>query len=96
MLIEEESFQILLADATWTQEQSLCFGGEVKQIDLLLEYKTHCLVVDYKTSKKYQFKHQNQVEFYQKAIEKITQKRTEGVIVYLLEDKIELNYLNKS
>ena len=96
MFIEEESFQILLADATWTQEQSLCFGGEVKQIDLLLEYKTHCLVVDYKTSKKYQFKHQNQVEFYQKAIEKITQKRTEGVIVYLLEDKIELNYLNKS
>ncbi len=96
MLIEEESFQILLADATWTQEQSLCFGGEVKQIDLLLEYKTHCLVVDYKTSKKYQFKHQNQVEFYQKAIEKITQKRTEGVIVYLMEDKIELNYLNKS
>lgn len=96
MLIEEENFQILLTDATWFQEQSLCFEGEIKQVDLLLEYKTHCLVVDYKTSKKYQFKHQAQVGFYQKAIEKITQKRTEGIIVYLLEDKIELIHLNKS
>lgn len=95
-LMEYHAFRTLLVGAKVRKEQSIGFGGELKQIDLLLEYENYCLVVDYKTSKKHQFKHQNQVEFYQKAVEKITQKKTEGAIVYLLEDKIELKFLNKS
>ena len=89
-LIDESRFQALLHGASITKEQSLSFKGELKQIDLLLEYKDHCVVVDYKSSKKYAIKHQNQVEYYQKAIESITGKSTEGMVIYLLEDKIEL------
>jgi len=88
-LIEDETFQNLLDGAKITKEQSLSFEGELKQIDLLLEYEKHCLVVDYKSSKKYLLKHQNQVRYYQKAIENIIGKRTEGRIVYLLEEGIE-------
>jgi exodeoxyribonuclease V beta subunit len=87
-LIEHQAFQQILDGAKIRKEQSLSFEGELKQIDLLLEYDDHCLVVDYKSSKKYALKHENQVRYYQKAIAKITGKRTEGMIIYLLEEEI--------
>jgi len=89
-LIEDEVFQQILDGAKVSKEQSLSFEGEIKQIDLLLEYDEHCLIVDYKSSKKYALKHQNQVGYYKKAIASITGKRTEGLVVYLLGDGILL------
>jgi len=93
-LVNHSDFQALLAGAIIRKEQSLSFEGELKQIDLLLEYKDYNLVIDYKSSKKYGLKHQSQVGYYKKAIEKITGKRTEGVIIYLLNEGIELLTLN--
>jgi len=89
-LIKNKGFQEILYGAKVSKEQSLSFEGELKQIDLLLEYDDHCVVVDYKSSKKYALKHQNQVGYYKKAIGNITGKRTEGMIIYLLEEGIEL------
>ncbi len=93
-LIDHKAFQQILDGAKIRKEQSLSFEGELKQIDLLLEYDDHCLVIDYKSSKKYALKHQKQVRYYQKAIHAITGKRTEGMIVYLLEEEIEVISLN--
>ncbi len=90
LLLEHEAFLGLLEGATLRKEQSLSFEGERKQIDLLLEYKEHYLVIDYKSSKKYALKHQNQVGYYKKAIAKITDKKTEGMIVYMLDDEVWL------
>ena len=87
-LMSDNAFQVLLEGATLSKEQSLSFSGELKQIDLLLEYDDRYMVIDYKSSKKFNIKHQNQVNFYKKAIENITGKRTEGMIVYLLGDEI--------
>jgi exodeoxyribonuclease V beta subunit len=84
----------LLEGATLSKEQSLSFNGELKQIDLLLEYDDRYLVIDYKSSKKYNIKHWNQVEYYKKAIGDITSKPTAGAIVYLLENEIEIQNLN--
>ncbi|MCO4844664.1 MAG: RecB-like helicase [Sulfurovum sp.] len=92
-LIDHKAFQQILDGAIVTKEQSLSFEGELKQIDLLLEYDDHCLVIDYKSSKKYALKHQKQVRYYQKAIRTITGKRTEGMIIYLLEEEIEVETL---
>jgi len=92
-LIEYKAFQEILDGAKIRKEQSLSFEGELKQIDLLLEYDDHCLVIDYKSSKKYALKHEKQVRYYQKAIEKITGKRTEGMIIYLLEEEIDIKNL---
>jgi exodeoxyribonuclease V beta subunit len=93
-LINDTAFKDLLKGATLSKEQSLSYKGELKQIDLLLEYDDRYVVIDYKSSKKFNLKHQNQVNFYTKAIEKITGKPTEGVIVYLLGDEIEVQILN--
>ena len=90
ILLENSTFQTLLLDSTVRKEQSLSYEGELKQIDLLLEYKDHCIVIDYKSSQKYAIKHQNQVGYYKKAIANITGKRTEGFIVYLLEDEVKI------
>ena len=89
-LIENQEFQSLLRGAKVRKEQSLSYEGELKQIDLLLEYEENYVVIDYKSSKKYALKHQNQVNHYKKAITNITGKRTEGLIIYLLKEEIEI------
>ncbi|HFQ61335.1 MAG TPA: RecB-like helicase, partial [Epsilonproteobacteria bacterium] len=86
LLIANASFQALLQGAKIRKEQSLSYEGELKQIDLLLEYEEHTLVIDYKSSKKYGLKHQKQVGYYRKAIADITGKRTEGMIIYLTNE----------
>jgi len=92
-LINDNDFNALLEGATLSKEQSLSFKGELKQIDLLLEYEERCMVIDYKSSKKFNIKHQNQVNFYKTAIENITSKPTTGAIVYLLEKEIAVQIL---
>ena len=94
MLINDEKFQQLLIGATLRKEQSLSYEGELKQIDLLLEYEEYTLVIDYKSSKKYGLKHQNQVGYYKKAIANITGKRSVGMIIYLENEGISLLNLN--
>ena len=88
MLIDDALFQSLLKGAKVRKEQALSYDGELKQIDLLLEYEEYNLVIDYKSSKKYSSKHQKQVSYYTKAIADITAKRTEGMIIYLESDEV--------
>ncbi len=95
-LIEDQTFKKLLYGAHISKEQGISFGGEIKKIDLLLEYAQSYLVVDYKSSKKYQEHHIQQVAGYQEVIAKITGKRTEGLIIYLLEQSVEFYSLNKN
>jgi exodeoxyribonuclease V beta subunit len=94
MLIENSCFCQLLEGAKIGKERALSYRGEMKQIDLLLEYETHMLVVDYKSSGKYMQKHRNQVQYYMQAITQLTQKRTEGLIIYLEKEGISCINLN--
>jgi len=87
-LLQDTRFKQMLKGATVHKEQALSFDGEIKQIDLLLEYEGHCLVVDYKSSQKYASKHRKQVYRYQQAIAQIKKKPTYGAIIYLLKEKI--------
>jgi exodeoxyribonuclease V beta subunit len=87
-LIADTAFQKLLEDATLRREQSIAYKGDFKQIDLLIEYPDHFLVIDYKSSTKYATHHQSQVRHYVRAIEKILGKPTKGKIVYLLKHEI--------
>ena len=88
-LIENSDFKKLLEGANIRKEQSLSFDGELKQIDLLLEYEDSYLVIDYKSSKKHTLKHQQQVAYYKKAIGEITGKTTNALVVYVLESGAE-------
>jgi exodeoxyribonuclease V beta subunit len=89
-LMRDERFSSLLPDAVVSKERPLSFGGEIKQVDLLLEYEDQCIVIDYKSSQKHRHKHQMQVSMYKKAIESITNKTPSGMIVYLLEEGIAI------
>ncbi len=94
-LISNSSFKKILDGAVdITKEQSISFNGKVKQIDLLIEYSDRYLVIDYKSSKKSNLQHKSQVRGYIKAIKSITKKPTDGVIIYLLKDKIEIDKIN--
>ena len=95
-LIQHEGFQAMLRGAQIRKEQAISFEGELKQIDLLLAYEDGYVIVDYKSSKKFAHKHQEQVRLYQRAIESITGKQSQGVIVYLEEEQIELVNLTVS
>jgi len=90
LLISSQKFQEILKGAKVYKEQPLSFEGEIKQIDLLLEYEDSMLVIDYKSSIQDMPRHKNQVTYYKKAIESITSKPTKGAIVYLLKEKIEI------
>ncbi len=90
-LISNSTFKSLLDGAVnITKEQSISFNGRVQQIDLLIEYSDNYLVIDYKSSKKSNLKHKSQVRGYMRAIKSITGKPTDGAIIYLLNDKIEI------
>jgi len=88
-LVTNEHFQKLLEGADIKREQSLSFNEELKQIDLLLEYEQKCVVIEYKSSKKYHQKHLRQVRHYKRAIESIVKKPTTGILIYLLEEGVE-------
>ncbi|UFH59463.1 RecB-like helicase [Sulfurovum mangrovi] len=90
-LIGEGAFQELLYGAKVSKERAFAYSGELRQVDLLLEYEESCLVIDYKSSKKHHLKHHSQVQGYKKALEKLTGKPTRGVILYLLEERIEFS-----
>ncbi|MDY0403962.1 RecB-like helicase [Sulfurovum sp.] len=90
MLIDHKGFQELLVGAMVSRERAFSYEGELKQVDLLLEYEDRCLVIDYKSSKKYHLKHAVQVQGYKKALAKLTAKPAKGLILYLLEESIEL------
>jgi len=92
MLLEEERFCQLLEGVKISKERALAYRGEMKQIDLLLEYETHMVVVDYKSAQKSMQKHHHQVHYYMQAIEKLTQKPTKGLIIYL--EKEGISYIN--
>ena len=89
-LVTNSRFKKMLEGATASNEQALSFNDELKQIDLLLSYDDHCMVIDYKSSKKYHLKHRSQVAYYKKAIATIMGKDTRGFIVYLLEEGMEM------
>jgi len=91
-LIDDTNFQNILIDADIKKEQSISFESEIKQIDLLLEYSDYSLIIDYKSSLKYQQSHIKQVKYYQKAVESITNRYTKGMIIYLLENDIIYKY----
>ncbi|SHO81566.1 UvrD/REP helicase [hydrothermal vent metagenome] len=88
-LVDNIEFQNLLKDAKIYKEISISFEGDIKQIDLLLEYKNSYIVIDYKSSKKYHIKYIAQIKEYQKAIESITGKNTKAIIVYILDNGVE-------
>jgi exodeoxyribonuclease V beta subunit len=90
-LVDNIEFQDMLKDSiNIYKEKAISYNGQLKQMDLLIEHKESYIVIDYKSSKKFQEKHQKQVSYYCKAVNEITERDTKGIILYLLEDRVEI------
>ena len=89
LMVKEKQFTSLLGD-TIHKEQPLSFNGNIYYLDLLVEEQDSFRVIDYKSSKSYADKHIEQVRNYIIAMKKITNKRVDGFLCYLLNDKCEV------
>lgn len=96
-LLENVKFKQLIQNKTLRKEQALSFNGQIKRIDLLGFDEKEAFVIDYKTGIKTNLTHalhQEQVQFYQKAIEHILQReKTSAFIIYLNEQEIQIQGL---
>jgi len=91
LLIENDTFQDIVNENTFTKEQELMFDNEHKIIDLLVKTKDGYVVVDYKTTYEKSASHLTQVQKYVQAIKEITgELNVKGYLVYLHRKDVEL------
>ncbi len=88
-LLTNAAFQGLI-EGICHKEQPISYAKELRYIDLLVERHDDAVVIDYKSSRRFEEKHRVQVGFYKKAIETILQKKVHAYLVYLLEDGVEI------
>ena len=88
-LLSHEAF-LALVDGHCMKEQPIAFSGQMKQIDLLVEREDEIVVIDYKSSKKEQKAHLDQVRGYKEAMGHISEKTVLGYLCYLREEGIVL------
>ncbi len=90
MLLSNEEFLTLVEGGKLYKEQPLVFGGERKQIDLLVEKDDEVVVIDYKSSLHVNDSHLVQIGLYKKAMSKISSKKVSAYLVYLRDGGIKL------
>ena len=90
LLLNNSEFLNLIKDAKLYKEQPISYEKNLYQIDLLVKKENINIVFDYKSSKKFTNKHKAQVKNYVEAIKDIDKKATNGYILYLLQDRLEI------
>jgi exodeoxyribonuclease V beta subunit len=88
-LLNHKNF-LSLVDGKVYKEVPLSFGGEVKQVDLLIEKDDRYIVVDYKSSENVMIKHIKQVAYYKRALKEIFSKNVDGYLCYVRDDEVEI------
>jgi len=87
-LLEDEVFKNLTQGVRY-KEQMIRYKGNLGVIDLLVEQETGWVIIDYKSGREEEEKHQDQVNRYREAIRSATSKDAQGYLCYLLEDRVE-------
>ena len=79
-----------LVDGRCLKEQPISYGGELKQLDLLVEKEDRIIVIDYKSSQTEQLSHRKQVSYYKEALSKIVDKKVQAYLCYVRQEDIIL------
>jgi exodeoxyribonuclease V beta subunit len=83
-------FKALIADTKLLKEQPIVYKEHFYQLDLLASGSDKNIVFDYKSSRKFEVKHREQVQNYVEALQSMDSKEVKGYIIYLLEEGVEL------
>jgi len=87
-LIEDEVFKHLTQGVRY-KEQMIRHKGNLGVIDLLVEQENGWVIIDYKSGREEDEKHQDQIARYREAIRSSTGRDAQGYLCYLLEDRVE-------
>jgi exodeoxyribonuclease V beta subunit len=87
MLLRDSEFLNMVQGEIF-KEQPIAYNSELRYIDVLVDKGSEMIVIDYKSSRRYEASHIKQVGFYKKAVEHIAKKPVRASLVYLLEDEI--------
>ncbi len=88
-LLNNHRFIELKRDGKLFREVPLTFNNQLYRIDLLIEKENTIFIVDYKSSKKFEKEHKEQLSNYIKGVSSFVSKEVRGVLIYLLKDQIE-------
>ena len=89
-LLENKKFINIVSFKKLYKELPVVYGGELKQIDLLVEDENSAIIIDYKTSNDIKNEHLKQVSNYMHIIKEIKGKDVKGYLCYLRENEIKL------
>ncbi len=87
-LIEDPQFCMLI-QGRYYKEQMIRHNGNIGVIDLLVERNGRWVIIDYKSGREEELKHQEQIGRYASAIQSIKGESVEGYVCYLMEDRCE-------
>ena len=87
-LIEDETFRNL-TQGRWRKEQMIRHKGNLGVIDLLVEHDKGWSIIDYKSGREEEEKHQDQIRRYKEAVRSLTGDEVQGYLCYILEEGIE-------
>lgn len=88
LLIHDETFR-KLTQGVFRKEQMIRHKGNLGVIDLLVQHENGWIIIDYKSGREEEQKHQDQVRRYREAIHTLTGDKVQGYLCYILEERIE-------
>jgi len=89
VLLSNEQFR-RLCRGRLHREKPISYKGELRYIDLLVEYEGEWSVIDYKSAISHREAHRKQVSYYKNAITAITGEPVKGYLCYLLDDGVKI------
>ena len=88
-LLDDSFFTGLIKGKSIDKELQVLYNNELRQFDLMLEDEDVCVVVDYKSSKAFGYKHKKQVEGYMEILKNLKEKEIRAYLCYLTKESVE-------
>lgn len=90
-LINNQDFQEIIKSKKLFKEQDIGFEGDIKRLDMLCINEDEMIIIDYKSSKNFILKNQEQMSEYIGILRQIySEYKISGAIVFILKEQIEI------
>ncbi|MCI6988889.1 MAG: RecB-like helicase [Campylobacter sp.] len=89
-LANSTKFSSLIKGGKIYKEVSFKIDGEIKRMDLLVEFNDKITIFDYKSSRNNELANRAQVQFYKDSVTKFTDKKISAYLLFLLPSALEI------